>query len=210
MYLLLLCSLTAVTVVVERFIFWFKESRKRDEGLIQKIIKCVQNNDYSAAYLAGKDSDDFVVKMLISGITHREYSLSSSLELASGTEVKRMSQFLPAMNTIITLSPLLGIFGTVIGIIKSFEVLGSLGIANPQLVTGGIAEALITTASGLAIAMPTLLAYNYFLGKVDDAMAQMEEYGTSLEIVSMRQRVIDLNGLEPVRDTLRQVDKKLS
>ena len=170
----------------------------------------MQNNDYSAAYLAGKDSDDFVVKMLISGITHREYSLSSSLELASGTEVKRMSQFLPAMNTIITLSPLLGIFGTVIGIIKSFEVLGSLGIANPQLVTGGIAEALITTASGLAIAMPTLLAYNYFLGKVDDAMAQMEEYGTSLEIVSMRQRVIDLNGLESVKDTLHQVDKKLS
>jgi biopolymer transport protein ExbB len=83
----------------------------------------------------------------------------------------------------ITVSPLLGIFGTVIGIILSFELLGKTGLADPQAVTVGIAQALITTASGLGIAILSLFPFNYFNSRVEKAATLIEKYATSLEIV---------------------------
>ena len=83
----------------------------------------------------------------------------------------------------ITVAPLLGIFGTVIGIIGSFEALGTAGIDQPQAVTAGIAQALITTAAGLGIAILSVFPYNYFNSKVEKAVLNIEKYATSLEIV---------------------------
>ena len=87
------------------------------------------------------------------------------------------------LDTMITVAPLLGIFGTVIGIIASFEALGSAGIDQPQAVTAGIAQALITTAAGLGIAILSVFPYNYFNSKVEKAVLNIEKYATSLEIV---------------------------
>ena len=87
------------------------------------------------------------------------------------------------LDTMITVAPLLGIFGTVIGIITSFELLGAGGIEDPQAVTGGIAQALITTAAGLGIAILSVLPYNYFNSRVENAVLSIEKYATSLEIV---------------------------
>jgi len=86
----------------------------------------------------------------------------------------------------VTLTPLLGIFGTVTGIIKSFELLGSSGIADPHAVSAGIAEALITTATGLAIAMPTLIFYNYFAAKGERFTFRLEKYSREFEILYSR------------------------
>jgi biopolymer transport protein ExbB len=83
----------------------------------------------------------------------------------------------------ITVAPLLGILGTVVGIIESFEILGSSGINTPKAVTGGIAQALITTASGLAIAIITVFPYNYFNSRIEQAIRIIEKYATSFEIV---------------------------
>jgi len=87
------------------------------------------------------------------------------------------------LDTMITVAPLLGIFGTVLGIISSFEILGSGGIADPKLVTGGIAQALITTATGLGISIITVFPYNYFRSRIEHAIHVMEKYATSLEVV---------------------------
>jgi biopolymer transport protein ExbB len=87
------------------------------------------------------------------------------------------------LDTMITVAPLLGIFGTVIGIIISFEILGTTGIENPQAVTAGIAQALITTATGLGIAILSVFPYNYFNSRVENAALAIEKYATSLEIV---------------------------
>ena len=87
------------------------------------------------------------------------------------------------LDTMITVAPLLGIFGTVIGIIGSFEALGTAGIDQPQAVTAGIAQALITTAAGLGIAILSVFPYNYFNSKVEKAVLNIEKYATSLEIV---------------------------
>jgi biopolymer transport protein ExbB len=105
------------------------------------------------------------------------------MESAAAEEIKRMHKYMGVIDTMITVAPLLGIFGTVIGIILSFEALGSAGIEHPQAVTAGIAQALITTAAGLGIAILSVFPYNYFNSRVENAALAIEKYATSLEIV---------------------------
>jgi biopolymer transport protein ExbB len=97
--------------------------------------------------------------------------------------MKRMRRYLAVLDTMITVAPLLGIFGTVIGIIQSFDVLGTTGIEHPQAVTSGIAQALITTATGLGIAILSVFPFNYFHARAENAAMAIEKYATSLEIV---------------------------
>jgi biopolymer transport protein ExbB len=109
--------------------------------------------------------------------------MSKAMEAAAVEEVKRMRRYMGILDTMITVAPLLGIFGTVIGIITSFEMLGSTGIEHPQTVTAGIAQALITTAAGLGIAILSVFPFNYFNSRVENAVHTIEKYATSLEIV---------------------------
>jgi len=128
-------------------------------------------------------SKSYVIRILISGILHREYSMVKAMEAAAADEIARMRRNMGVLDTIITVSPLLGIFGTVIGIIASFDMLGAGGIDHPETVTKGIAQALITTASGLAIAILTVFPFNYFNARIQRAARFIEKYATSLEIV---------------------------
>ncbi len=121
--------------------------------------------------------------MLVSGIVHREFSMTKAMEVAAMEEIKKMRRGMGVLDTMITVAPLLGILGTVTGIILSFDMLAAGGISNPQLVTGGIAQALITTAAGLGIAISAVVPFNYFNVKVEQAAQNMEQYATSLEIV---------------------------
>ncbi len=188
MYPLLLCSFISLTVIIERLIFWIREEKRRNQKLVDEILTMAEKGNYRKAAEIGRGSKDYIVKVLICGIVHLNFSLSSALEMAAAEEVKRMKKYLSILDTMITMAPLLGILGTVIGIINSFELLGSAGIEHPQAVTSGIAQALITTATGLAIAIFTLIPYNYFLSKTDEAISNMEKYGTSLEIVFEKNR----------------------
>ena len=108
------------------------------------------------------------------------------MESAAADEISRMGRFMGILDTMITVAPLLGILGTVLGIIESFNMLDSFGIENPQAVTGGIAQALITTATGLAIAIVTVFPYNYFNSLIEKAAKTIEKYATSFEIVYER------------------------
>jgi len=127
---------------------------------------------------------------------HRNYSLSQALEMGAEEEVKRMRKNLTILDTIITLAPLLGILGTVMGIIDSFHLLGAAGIESPRVVTEGIAQALITTATGLAIAIMTLIPYNYFLSRIERTAREIEKFANSLELTFERQRNSAM-GLKP-------------
>ena len=109
--------------------------------------------------------------------------MSKAMEAAATDEVQRMRRFMGVLDTMITVAPLLGIFGTVLGIITSFEMLGTAGIQDPKAVTTGVAQALITTATGLAIAIFSVFPYNYFNARVELASLDIEKYATSLEIV---------------------------
>jgi biopolymer transport protein ExbB len=183
MYPLLACSLIVLTVIFERMIFWSRVELQRNRTLVDEILELCQAADWEAVRVKSQGCKDFVVRILVSGILHREFSLLKAMETAAADEVLRMRRFMNVLDTMITVAPLLGIFGTVLGIIASFEMLGSAGIDNPQAVTAGVAQALITTATGLGIAILSVFPYNYFNSKVERAALDMEKYATSLEIV---------------------------
>jgi biopolymer transport protein ExbB len=183
MYPLLACSIIALTVIIERLLFWVREDLRRNQSLVDRVLDLCQRGDLEPVRKQVKGSKDFIIRILVSGIVHREFSMTKAMESAAAEEVKRMRRFMGVLDTMITVAPLLGIFGTVIGIISSFELLGSTGIEHPQAVTAGIAQALITTAAGLGIAILSVFPYNYFNARVDNAVLIIEKYATSLEIV---------------------------
>lgn len=183
MYPLLACSLVSLTLILERGLFWIRETRRADNALIDEVLELARLREYQKIKAEVEGAVDYVIRVLVCGLIHREYSLSKAMEMAAMEEIKRMKRHLPVLDTMITAAPLLGILGTVIGIIHSFDMLGQAGIQDPQAVTSGIAQALITTAAGLLIAIFTLFPYNYFMSKVEKAAIRMEKYATSLEIV---------------------------
>jgi biopolymer transport protein ExbB len=183
MYPLLVCSIIALTVIIERALFWIGEDYKRDQALVNEVLSLAERGRWKTIREKIGTSKDYIIRILVAGILHREFSIVKAMETAASDELDRMRRYLPILDTIITVSPLLGIFGTVIGIILSFEMLGSAGIEEPQAVTAGIAQALITTASGLGIAILSLFPFNYFNSRVEKAATTIEKYATSLEIV---------------------------
>jgi biopolymer transport protein ExbB len=188
MYPLLICSLVSIAIIVERIIFWLEVKRGRDTLLISEMLQLAEKGHYDKAAQLARGSRDYIARVLLEGIVHRNYSLSQALEMGAEEEVKRMRKNLTILDTIITLAPLLGILGTVTGIINSFHLLGAAGIESPRVVTEGIAQALITTATGLAIAIMTLIPYNYFLSRIERTAREIEKFASSLELTFERQR----------------------
>jgi biopolymer transport protein ExbB len=182
MYPLLLCSIIAVAVAIERALFWVKELRAQDTSLIHKLLHLTERGLFEEAKVGACASGDAVARVLCNGLSHHHFSLEGALEVAVQAEMKRMKRYLGVLDTLITVAPLLGIFGTVTGILKAF---GSLEgrIPDPQIVSAGIAEAIITTVAGLAIAIPTVIAYNYFCAKVEDAAGRIATHVTNFQIL---------------------------
>jgi biopolymer transport protein ExbB len=183
MYPLLACSVIALTVVIERVLFWVREDLRRDQPLVDKVLELCQKGDWESVRAEARGSKDYVIRILVNGILHREFSMTKAMETAAADEMKRMRRFLGVLDTMITVAPLLGILGTVTGIIMAFNLLGTAGIEQPQLATTGIAQALITTAAGLFIAIPSIIPFNYFNSRAEEAALNIEKYATSLEIV---------------------------
>ncbi|MFH1707023.1 MAG: MotA/TolQ/ExbB proton channel family protein [Planctomycetota bacterium] len=188
MWPLLLCSIIALGIVLERLWFWFNVSRDRDQALINTMLDLAEEGEYDAAAEKARSTRDYVAKILLCGIVHREFSLADALESAAAVAVRMMRRNTAILDTIITLAPLLGILGTVTGIIYAFEFFGSSGIAEPAKVTLGVSQALITTAAGLIIAIGALIPYNYFLHRIDDEESRVVKYCTDLEIVYNRRK----------------------
>lgn len=183
MYPLLLCSFISIAIIVERCLFWVFESMGKKNKNIEKIFSLIKEKKLSEAQSLAKKSRDCAAKVLASGLESPSNGITQSMVISAAREVSKMGRFLPTMNTLITLTPLLGILGTVIGIIHSFDVLGASAIVDPRGVTKGVAEALITTAFGLTIAIWTLIPYNHFSQKTEEAHSRLEEVATRLEVV---------------------------
>ena len=183
MYPLLACSILVLTVIIERLLFWISVDMNRNRQLIEDVLELCRQGDWESVRAKVSGSRDFIIRVLVSGILHREYSMTKAMEATAAEEIRNMRRYMGVLDTMITVAPLLGIFGTVIGIIGSFEALGTAGIDQPQAVTVGIAQALITTAVGLGIAILSVFPYNYFNSRVEKAVLNIEKYSTSLEIV---------------------------
>jgi len=183
MYPLLACSIIVMTVIIERIIFWIGMDNNRNRILVDEVLDLCRTGSWETIRVRTKGSKDYIIRILVSGILHREFSMAKAMESAAAEEIKKMQKHMAVIDTMITVAPLLGIFGTVIGIILSFEMLGAAGIEHPQAVTAGISQALITTAAGLGIAILSVFPFNYFNSRIEKAALDIEKYATSLEIV---------------------------
>lgn len=179
---LLLCSLISLTIIIDRTFFWLRIRREKDQDLVNKVLTLADKGLWAEIRHVASGSKNYIVRILINGILHRDYSMAMAMESAASDELQKMRRFMGVLDTIVTVAPLLGILGTVVGIIHSFDMLGSTGIGDPKAVTGGIAQALITTAAGLSISIMTLLPCNYFNACAETSALAIEKYATSLEI----------------------------
>lgn len=142
-------------------------------------------SEIGAGHHADEGATDFVARTLLYALQHREESLSSALLRAANLELKRFNRGLAVLDTIITLAPLLGLLGTVTGMIHAFGLLGG-ELDAPTAITGGIAEALIATAFGLGIAITALIPFNYLNARLEQARHEIEDAATHLELLLVK------------------------
>src|SRR5881275_1841731 len=182
MWPILIVSIVALTVVLERCIWWGGRWFRRDPKRIEKVFTAIENGDTAEASRLSRSSRDPVLRMLWNGLNHQHSSLEAALQVAAGIEIKRAGRFLVVMDTLVTLAPLLGLLGTITGLIRSFSFLGNEELAV-QAVTGGIAEALIATACGLGIAIFSLIPFNFFTSRVSNLEFELQTAATNLEVM---------------------------
>lgn len=182
MWPILLVSITAIAVVLERVFWWLFRWMRRDPKRIEKVFTAIENGDVAEASRLSRGSRDPVLRMIWNGLNHQHASLQGALQVAAGIEIKRAGRFLVVMDTLVTLAPLLGLLGTITGLMRSFSFLGNEELAV-QAVTGGIAEALIATAAGLGIAIFALIPFNFFTSRVSNLEFELQTAATNLEVM---------------------------
>ena len=199
MWPILVVSITALAVVIERVFWWLGRWMRRDPKRIEKVFTAIEVGDVAEASRLSRDSRDPVLRMMWNGLNHQHASLQGALQVAAGIEIKRAARFLVVMDTLVTLAPLLGLLGTITGLMRSFASLGNDELAV-QAVTGGIAEALIATACGLGIAIFALIPFNFFTSRVSNLEFELQTAATNLEVMLEAQskaKEVEISGSTP-------------
>jgi biopolymer transport protein ExbB len=182
MWPLLFASVLALGTVLERLLFLMREKWRRDPKAQDRFFTALAKGDAEEAIRISKASKFYVVRALGYALAHKETSLESALLYAQAQELKRFRRGIPILDTVITLAPLLGLLGTVTGMMGSFSLIGG-ELNAPGAITGGIAEALIATAFGLGIAITALLPFNFLNTKMEEARHEIESAATQLELL---------------------------
>jgi biopolymer transport protein ExbB len=188
MWPLLFTSITALATVLERLGFLVLEARRRQPDVVVRFFHHAEQGDWTLAVEATRNTTDFVARTLGEGLRHRAESLTDALLRAANRELRRFGRGLTILDTTITLAPLLGLLGTVTGMIGAFGLIGDQALEAPAVITGGIAEALIATAFGLAIAITALIPFNYLNGRLEEARHELQDAATQLELLVRRSR----------------------
>ncbi len=183
MWPLLVTSVVALATVIERAIFRVRERLRRDPDVVENIFGQLERGNIDGAIAAGNGSNDFLARIVVYALSHREKSMANAFLRAANQELQRFNRGLPVLDTIITLAPLLGLLGTVTGLIHAFGLLGAQELGSPVAITGGIAEALIATAFGLGIAIMALIPYNYLNARLEEARNEIQDGGQQLELL---------------------------
>ena len=182
MWPLLATSLVAVSVVVERLLFILLEKGKRNADAVEAVLKSAEDGRFDEARQLTEKSQDFVVRSVGFALQHDHESFGNAMLRGARRELRRFSRGLSALDTIVTLAPLLGLLGTVTGMIHAFGLLGTQTLDTPTAITGGIAQALIATAFGLGIAITALIPFNYLNTQLENAREDIEEAASRLEM----------------------------
>ena len=183
MYPIAVVTVVAICIFVERVFWWVRFATKRSVKQLDEVYEKLEAGDLAQAIALSAKSSDPVVRMIHHGLNHRHTSMQGALEVAAGQELRDAGRYLSAMDTIVTLAPLLGLLGTVTGIMGSFTSIGSSELAVEK-VTGGIGEALIATAAGLGIAITTLVPMNYFHSRLTRLQFELEAAANNVLILA--------------------------
>ncbi len=179
---LLLCSVVAVAIIIER-LWTLRRRRVLPDDLTVKVWEWAHNRKLDESHLRALSESSPLGQILASGLLNRSRSrdiMKESIEDTGRHVVHELERYLNSLGTIAAITPLLGLLGTVIGMVKVFTAITTHGVGNPAVLAGGISEALLTTAAGLSIAIPSLIGYRYLRGRVDSLVVQMEKEAMKL------------------------------
>ncbi len=179
---ILLCSVIALTIILERFIA-LRGNRIAPKKLLSEIWQLHKSNQLTNEAIQRIAKESPLGRVLAAGLINMHHDrevMKESIEEMGRQVVHDLERFLNALGTIAAISPLLGLLGTVLGMIKVFAVITEVGVGNPGVLAGGISEALVTTAAGLTVAIPALIFHRYFMRRIDDLVVKMEEQAVKL------------------------------
>jgi biopolymer transport protein ExbB len=192
MYPLLGLSILAMALILERILFWFQIVKRQDK-IVREVLGLYRRNSKAALQKLEQNVNLPIARIFLAALemeqaTPDEFRLA--LESAAQAELPLLKRFNTVFDTVISVSPLLGLLGTILGLMASFASLkiGSVGGSSTTNVTAGISEALVSTASGLVVAIFTLLFANSFRGLYLRQMALIQEYGGQLELIHRRRQ----------------------
>jgi biopolymer transport protein ExbB len=177
MWPIILCSIIAGAIVLER-LWTLQPKRIMPPDLTRRIWAVVEAGQVNDKLITALDANSPLGKLLATGLAHRHRPreiMMERLEDAGRHLAHDLDRFLTTLGTIAGVTPLLGLLGTVTGIIKAFNAIYTGGMGDPRLLSGGISEALLTTAAGLIVAIPSYIAHRYLRGRVDGIVVQIEK-----------------------------------
>lgn len=190
------CSVLALAIILERF--WsLRASRVAPPQSVNELWRWIKQKDLSSKKLKALQASSPLGQVLAGGLMNAKHGreiMKESIEQEASQVIHQLERFLNPLGTIATITPLLGLLGTVIGMIKVFAEIQLAGVGNAGNLAGGISEALITTAAGLSIAIPALIAHRYFIRRVDELVVSMEQEAIKLVEVVHGDREIDVEG----------------
>ncbi len=179
---IILCSIVALGIVGER-LWSLRRERVLPSGLLGEIWELYRRDRLDAAEIAAVRQNSPLGRVLAAGLINMNHSrevMKESIVESGRQVVVELERFLNTLGTIASITPLLGLLGTVLGMIKVFTAITIHGVGDPGILANGISEALITTATGLSVAIPSLMFYRYFRGRVDSLVVSMEEEALKL------------------------------
>ena len=182
MWPLIACSVVVMAISIERY-FALSSSKIAPRGLLGQTWRTVSADKMNGAEIKKLKANSPLGKLLAAGLInagHGREVMKDSIEEAAGEVIHDMERYLNALGTVAVITPLIGLLGTVIGMIKVFQEITLHGTGDAAILAGGISEALMTTASGLAVAIPALILHRYFLRKIDDIVVLLEQESVKL------------------------------
>jgi biopolymer transport protein ExbB len=191
---ILLCSVAAAAICIERF-WTLQPSKIAPRNCLVQVWSWIKNNQLNAERLKELRRSSPLGEILAAGLgnsNHGRDVMKESIEDAAGHVVHEMERYLNTLGTIAAITPLLGLLGTVIGMIKVFSDIMIQGTGNAGVLAGGISEALITTAAGLSVAIPSLIMHRYFLRRIDTIVIDLEQQTVKLVDALHGERQVDL------------------
>ncbi len=184
------CSIVALAIIFER-LWALRSQRVIPNNLVAQIWQLHSKGQLTNAHVVTVKEGSPLGRILAAGLVNRQHSrivMKEAIEEVGRQVVHELERYLNTLGTIASIAPLLGLLGTVIGMIKVFAAIMTAGVGNPTVLAGGISEALITTAAGLSVAIPSLMFHRYFGGKVERLVVKMEEQALKMVEVMQGER----------------------